>query len=253
MELIKKITKAGNSSNILLPKEWLGGTARVELIEKPINIKEDILRILNPYLNKVIGIYLTGSYARGEETKESDVDILVITTNLDKKVKEGRYEVILISRKNLDRSIKNNAIPLLLMIKESKTIVNEDQIKKYKNIKPTKRNLKRIYNILESSIKLNEKSIILSEELDENVSDGIVYSLILSLRSAYTIDCLKKDNIPTTKGLRDLVFKLAGTNEPYTAYLRSKKDLPDKKRVSPKIAKKINNFISLKMSNIQKS
>jgi putative transposon-encoded protein len=31
MELIKPITKAGNSSNVLLPKEWLGDMAELEI------------------------------------------------------------------------------------------------------------------------------------------------------------------------------------------------------------------------------
>ena len=76
-ELIKPIVKVGNSAGIILPKEWLNGKEKVELIETPKDIKKELLEVLDSYLPDIIGIYLTGSYARGEETPESDIDILV--------------------------------------------------------------------------------------------------------------------------------------------------------------------------------
>lgn len=243
MELIKQITKAGNSSNVLLPKEWLGGTAKVELIEKPINIVEDAIKILKSYLKDIFGIYLIGSYARKEETKKSDIDILVITKDSNQKIRKGKYEIILVSKDNLDKAMKNNIIPLLPMIKEAKPILNEELIKEYKNITPNKRNLKWILEITKSSKKLNEQAIKISRELKEDISDGIVYSIIIGLRSDYTINCLKNNKIPAKKGLMDLLKKIAGTEEPYNAYLRSKNNQPDRKSISPEIAEKLNNAI----------
>lgn len=243
MELIKQITKAGNSSNVLLPREWLGGIARIELIEKPVDIVEDTIRILKPYLKDILGIYVVGSYARKEETIKSDVDILVITKESNQRIKKGKYEIILISRDNLDKAMKGNMIPLLPMIKEAKTILNEGLINEYKNINPTKKNLKWIIEIIKSSKKVNEQAIKLSRELKENISDGIMYSIILGLRSTYSINCLKDNKILTKKGLINLLSKIAKTEEPYNAYLRSKNNEPDKKSISPEIAEKLNNAI----------
>ena len=243
MALIKQITKAGNSSNVLLPREWLGGIARIELIEKPVDIVEDTIRILKPYLKDILGIYVAGSYARKEETKKSDVDILVITRESNQRIKKGKYEIILISRDNLDKAMKGNMIPLLPMIKEAKTILNEGLINEYKNINPTKKNLRWVISVTKSAKKLNEQAIKISRELKENVSDGIIYSIILGLRSTYTIDCLKNNKIPTKKGLVDLIKKIVKTEEPYNAYLRSKNDQPDKKLISLEIAEKLNNTI----------
>ncbi|MEK6833293.1 MAG: nucleotidyltransferase domain-containing protein [Nanoarchaeota archaeon] len=243
MELIKQITKAGNSSNVLLPKEWLGGTARVELIEKPIDIVEDIIRILRSYLKDILGIYIVGSYARKEETIKSDIDILVITKESNQRIRKGKYEIILVSRDNLDKAMKENIMPLLPMIKEAKTILNEGLINEYKNINPNKRNLRWIIEITKSSKKLNEQAIKISRELKENISDGIIYSIILGLRSTYAINCLKNNKIPTKKGLIDLLGKIVKTEEPYNAYLRSKNNKPDKKSISLEIAEKLNNAI----------
>jgi len=243
MELIKQITKAGNSSNVLLPKEWLGGTARVELIEKPIDIIDDTIKILKSYLKDILGIYIVGSYARKEETKKSDIDILVITKKSNQRIKNGKYEIILISRDNLDKAMKENIIPLLPMIKEAKPILNEGLINEYKNINPNKRNLRWIIEITKSSKKLNEQAIKISRELKENISDGIMYSIIIGLRSTYTINCLKNNKIPTKRGLMDLLSNIVKTKEPYNSYLRSKNNQPDKKSISPEIAEKLNKAI----------
>lgn len=243
MELIKQITKAGNSSNVLLPKEWLGGIARVELLEQPINIVDDTIKLLKSYLKDIIGIYLVGSYARKEETRESDIDILVITEKSNQRIKDGKYEIILISRDNLDKAMRHNIIPLLPMIKEAKSILNEGLINEYKRISPTKENLRWIIKITKSSKKLNEQAIKISRELKENISDGVMYSIVLGLRSAYTINCLKNNKIPTKKGLVDLLNKMVGAEEPYNAYLRSKNNKPDKKIISPEIAERLNNAI----------
>jgi len=243
MELIKQITKAGNSSSVLLPKEWLGGTARVELIEKPIDIIEDTIIILKSYLKDILGIYIVGSYARKEETKESDIDILVITKKLNQKIRKGKYEIILISKDNLDKAMKNNVIPLLPMIKEAKPILNEGLINEYKKIIPNKKNLRWIIEITKSSKKLNKQAIKISKELKEKISDGIIYSIILGLRSNYTINCLRNNRISTKKGFMDLLNKIVKTEEPYNAYLRSKGNQRDRKLISPEIAEKLNNAI----------
>src|SRR3989344_7101847 len=112
-ELIKQIVKVGNSAGVLLPREWLNGKARVELISRPLDIKKEILEILDEYLRDIRGIYLVGSYARGEQEKDSDVDILAVTNNTNKRIKKGKYEITLISEDNLDKTLKNNILPIL--------------------------------------------------------------------------------------------------------------------------------------------
>ena len=243
MEIIKQITRAGNSSNVLLPKEWLGGIARVELIEKPINIAEDVLKIMRPYLKGVLGIYLVGSYARGEETKESDVDVLVITEGINKRIKKNKYDILLISESNLEDALKKNILPILPMIKEAKPILNEKLIEKYRNLKPNNENTKIILDITKSSRKVCRESIKISKESNEKVSDEIMYSLILGLRTLYVIDCLHKNKIPTTKGIKELSKKTTGTKESYNAYLRAKNEKKTKSAINPEIAEKLNNYL----------
>ena len=89
MELIKDTIRVGNSAGVLLPKEFLN--TQVKIVLQPLNIEKDILDILlqEKVLKEVLGVYLVGSYARNEQTIESDIDVLVITDNLDDKIKKG--------------------------------------------------------------------------------------------------------------------------------------------------------------------
>ena len=85
-ELIKPIVKVGNSAEVLMPKEWINGKEYIKLIKKPLNLKKDILEILDSYLEDILGVYLVGSYERNEQKDESDVDVLVITEKENKKI-----------------------------------------------------------------------------------------------------------------------------------------------------------------------
>ena len=125
MELIKPIIRVGNSAGVILPRGWLNGEAKITLLRKPQNVKQEILGILEEDLSSVIGLYLVGSYARNEQNNKSDIDVLGITTCVDKKIKKGRYEIVLMSYKNLKENIGKNVLPLLPMLKEAMPIFNE--------------------------------------------------------------------------------------------------------------------------------
>ena len=91
MELVKNTIRVGNSAGVLLPREWLGSQVRVIL--EPLNLDKEIVEILMraKILGDVLGAYIVGSYARGEQTIESDIDVLVITGSINKKIKIGKY------------------------------------------------------------------------------------------------------------------------------------------------------------------
>ena len=97
-EVIKQAFKLGNSAGVLLPVEWNGKKVSIKLIDK--SISQEIFEILEEknILKNTIGIFLAGSYARGEETEKSDIDILIITDTLDMQIKTGKYEIILVSK-----------------------------------------------------------------------------------------------------------------------------------------------------------
>ena len=103
-EVIKQAFKLGNSAGVLLPVEWQNRKVMVKLIER--SITQELMEILEEknLLKDIMGIYLAGSYARGEETEDSDIDVLIITDNVDKQLKIGKYEILFVSKERFDRS-----------------------------------------------------------------------------------------------------------------------------------------------------
>lgn len=224
-QIIKSIVRVGNSAGVVLPLEWLHGVAKIELMRKPLDVKREILEILEPYLHEIVGIYLVGSYARGEVREGSDVDVLVITNQTNKRIKHGAYEIILISLDKIEATLKRNAMPLLPMLLEAKTIINEDLLKEYANLKLNKENLKSYFELTDSALKICEGLINLDkEEGQDSTGVAIAYSLVLRLRGAYIVDCLIKNKMWSTKGLLALIKKIAGSLKAYEGYLGVKDD-----------------------------
>ncbi len=221
-EIVKPIIKIGNSAGVILPKNWINGEARVELIARPLNIKRDIFDILREHLPDIIGIYLTGSYARGEQEERSDVDVLAITNRTSKRVKRGKYDILLITKKDVDDTIKNNALPLIPMLKEAKAIINEGYLKSVKGQQISKKNLQWNISMIKSALNINKELIELKKEYSEYAGDSVAYSIILNLRSLYLIECIKKKQKWSNKEFLSLVKDVSGSSEAYEGYLRVK-------------------------------
>ena|SRR3989338_929126 len=125
---IKKTVRAGNSSAVILPRAWLDQEVRVELVKKtPEKILYETLSIASKHvaLEEIIGIYLAGSYARGEEDRKSDIDILIITSDVDKEmIHEGIYNVLIVSDSLLKWKLENDILPIGPMLKEAVALLN---------------------------------------------------------------------------------------------------------------------------------
>lgn len=250
-QLIKPIVRVGNSAGVILPKEWLHHEARIEIIIKTPDIFE-ILKQEKVPLEKVKGIYIVGSYARGEETKESDYDILIITQDINSKIQKLNSEIILISEENLKDSLTKNILPLLPMLKESKPILNSTLIDSYKKTLPNSKNLKWHLETTISAIKIIEQTLSIDQEISEKTSNSLAYPIILRLREAYIVDCLIKDKKWTTKELTSLIKKLTGSLEIYNEYKLIKSNKKQKKLISIKQANSILKYIKNKISEQEK-
>lgn len=249
-ELIKNTIRVGNSAGVLLPKNWLN--SRVKIILETLNVERDVLDILinENLLKDILGVYIVGSYARKEETIESDVDILAITNNTDKRIRNGKYDIMLISKKEVEKQIENNALPLIPMVRESVVIINPELLYEYKKAELTKKNIKFHIETTKSAMKIIENDIEISKELNEkNTSDNIVYSLILRLRTIYLIDCIKQKRNWSKKEFLDLIKKISGSLNAYEGYIRSKNNEKLQKSLPIEEAEKIIDYIN---KNIEK-
>lgn len=247
-EIIKQAFKLGNSAGVLVPIEWKDKKVVIKLIDK--SISQEIVEILNEdnLLKNTIGIFLSGSYAREEQTEKSDIDILIITDCVNKQTKLGKYEITYISKEKFDKSLQKN-IYLASLINEAKAIFNNELLKYYKNrIKDI--SIKKYLKEIKSMTKINEKSINLDKELKEKVSDETLYSIILRLRELYLIECLKNNRQYSNKEFIQLIKKIA-SEESYNAYLRIKNDLKSKKKISVQEAKSLISEIKRRISDLK--
>jgi predicted nucleotidyltransferase len=212
-----------------LPKKYLN--SQVRIILEPLNIEKDVLGILleEGVLSETIGIYITGSYTRGEQSIESDIDILVVTSKTEKRIKKEKYDLLLVTKETLENQLKNNIMPLLPMIIEAKPIINKNLLVNYKNTKLTKKNTKWHIDIAKSGLKVNKAALNLENDLESRyASDAISYSLILHLRSTYIVGKLMKNKPWSNKELIGLIKKITGSVLAYEGYQRVK---ADKKRI----------------------
>ena len=254
MELIKRTVKVGNSAGVLLPKKWLNSQVKVILF--PLNIERDVLDILmeEKLLNEILGVYLIGSYSRGEQTIESDIDILVITDNLEKRIKKERYDLLLIAKKTLEEQLNSNIMPLLPMIKEAKTIINKSLLDSYKNSKITRKNLKWYIEITNSGLKVSRAALNLENEVGSKYApDAVAYSLVLYLRSLYIVESLMKNKKWNNKDLINLVKKITGSKLAYAGYVRVKANRKREKKLPLDQAEKLHQYILNKLKEQEKS
>lgn len=182
--ITKLVQKFGNSGHVVLPKGYVG--KRIRFIAEPKtfdDIKSEIFEILKPYLESILGVYLYGSYARNEQTVDSDIDILVITnTKLIIKGKVDDYTIVSATLAQIEETLNAHAVLILPIIKEAKTIINPDLLEKYKGYKFTNSNTKSFLDSTAKVLELNKKGM----ELDFEIG-SLVYSLMLRIRGLLMI------------------------------------------------------------------
>ncbi|MBM3234528.1 nucleotidyltransferase domain-containing protein [Candidatus Pacearchaeota archaeon] len=251
---IKKAVKAGNSSAVILPRAWLNQEVRIELIKKtPEIILHDVLNITKKYIppEEIIGIYLAGSYARNEETEESDIDILIITKDTDKEmIKEGIYSILIVSEALLMQKLKNNLFPIGQMIKEAIPLLNSAYLK-FINIKITKKNVKWYIDTTQEKIDLVEEFIKKAEKKNKKyLEDRIAYTLILRIRTLYIIEKLAKNKDYSSKEFTKLIKNKS--KNAYSSYLAIKNNSKKTKGIILKDAEILNIYLKNQLNNVKK-
>jgi predicted nucleotidyltransferase len=189
MELTRNVLKWGNSAGVLLPKEWIGKEAKIILIDRTLQIRKEAFDILKDYLEDILGIYLVGSYARNEQTKDSDIDIIAISKNVKKEIVSGKYHVSITPLESIKKTLKKNPLFVLPRILEAKTIVNNSLLGEIKSFEVQKKSFNNFIDETKRIIKINDALLKMQDEYPDL---GIVYSLILRLRGIFLIKKILK-------------------------------------------------------------
>ncbi len=251
---IKKAVKSGNSSAVILPRAWLDKEVRVELIKKTSEkILFDALEILRKHieLKEIIGIYLTGSYARAEEDENSDIDVLVLTENIDKEmINEGVYNILIISSGLLKQKLENDLFPVAQMIKEAESLLNSEYLNSIE-VKATKKNTKWYLDTTKDKLKII-KEVLNKEKNKKSISDIVAYTLILRIRTLYIIDKLIKNEKYSKKEFIKLIRKISYGTNAYGRYISVKKNAEDEFKTNIEEAKKLYEYLNQQFEKTKK-
>ena len=256
--ILKKTIKSGNASAVVLPKSWLDKKVKVELVDKtPEIILYDVLEIVKSVINlsEIIGIYLVGSYARGDQTIiniESDIDILIISEKTNKTIKKGNYEIMIVSLNLLKYKLKENLLPLGTMLKEAKPLLNNNFLRGIK-IEVTKKNVKWYLETTIDRLKIIKNSIDMIEKNkpDGKLSDAIAYSLILRLRTLYMIDGLINNRKYNKNEFIKLTKEVSGSLTAYDRYIYAKNNKDNKRELPLNEGKRLYKYVKEYLKKIK--
>ena len=218
-KIVRKVTEIGNGAHIFAPKEWLG--EEVVIVRTPKkDPKEEVIKVLYPYLDKIIAVFLFGSYARGEQEKNSDMDVFVIS-NEKFKVNSNNIDLIIVPENKLEIAKEINPILFYSMLNEAKQIINPSYLEKLKKEKVNFGYFKWFIEDTKKSIDSNKEIIEMDKKLkNRGVSESVIYSLILRLRGVFIINLLLNNKKYSKKIFKEWVIKNSSINydDAYSIY-----------------------------------
>ncbi|MBU2100522.1 DUF2080 family transposase-associated protein [Candidatus Micrarchaeota archaeon] len=236
-EIEKEVVRFGNGSIVYTPKKWIGKKVSVILEEKPLDIEGEVMEMLKPYFSGIQGIFLYGSFARKEQTENSDVDLLVIS---DKKIglkRKGRFDFLVKTKEEFTEALKKDSnLFLHQILQEAKPVFNTPLLEEIKKTE-TKPDLKEFFEDTLSAFKKSKELIDAHKKnnkkyLDSNV---VIYSLILRLRTLFLIQSFKKNKDYSNKRFKESIKKRGFKEKTVESFLGVYRSERDGKKATQKI------------------
>ncbi|MFH1225650.1 MAG: DUF2080 family transposase-associated protein [Candidatus Diapherotrites archaeon] len=190
----KEVVRFGNGSIVYTPKRWIGKKVLVILEERPLDISAEVMEALKPHLGDVQGVFLFGSFARGEQHADSDIDVLVVSDAEIGPKKRGRLDFSAMAKARLAEAIKHD--PTLFWrqaVQEAKPIFNASLLEELRGIKPEP-DFKELLGSTLGAFKNTEELLAAERKEGREYLDSAVciYSLILRMRALFNVRCFLK-------------------------------------------------------------
>lgn len=209
-QIVKTVVKSGNGGAVWVPKAWLGEEVVVILPEKPkFDLKERVIHLLEPHLKDIISVWIYGSYARNEQTQDSDVDILAITHDkkISSRLHEGKLDIISFPLDKLKIAIEKYPALYYQMVREAIPLINASILEELKNIKIRKESFKPYLRETEEHLKSSRELLELDKIDGQYVkSYSALYSAMLRLRALFIIKCILANEKFSNKKFKGFLF-----------------------------------------------
>lgn len=115
MEFIKKAVKVGNSAGVILPKKLLGADVKITVISRPFNLKKVVLRLLSPFFQDIIGIYVIS---------KKPLEVLAVSSSTKEKLAHDKLSLNIIPLSQLRKDLQSSQI-LRQNLFQAETILNK--------------------------------------------------------------------------------------------------------------------------------
>lgn len=179
--LIKQAKPMGNSASVYVPKEW----ENKKVVLRLLSPKEMALSALGPWMANVIGVYLYGSYARGEESERSDIDVLVVANQKIGVDCEKPLNLLVLTQDKVESILSNDPVQLAPIIAESRALVNESYLGKLRSVEINPR--KYLGFVRGTKNRLSEYLPMIK---GKRQLDAVVYSMVLRLRAVHLVNLM---------------------------------------------------------------
>jgi len=236
MRIIKKAIQIGNGAAVYIPREFSGKQITIIIPEKVQDIKRTVAERLLGYLDNIVGVYLFGSYARGEQGADSDVDILIITKSKSKEIKHlfPDIDTRILTLNQLKKSISTLPALILPILKEAKTIINPELLEEIQKEPIDYKKFKWNFDEIKQTIKTIQAFIDFDEE---DISISNLYSLVMRARICYMIQTLIKNIKFSNSGLRAELSKRGLPERKYDEYCSIYRKVRENQELKGKIKK----------------
>ncbi|MFH1403786.1 MAG: DUF2080 family transposase-associated protein [Candidatus Altiarchaeota archaeon] len=218
--LVKDCRRMGNSAAVYVPKDWENRKVLVRLLS-PRELALDALQEHMPY---VMGAYLYGSFVRGEETPESDIDVLVVASRKFEVRKQPLLDIVVVTPSEVDSILEKDPVQLVPIIAEAEPLLNDALLQDLKGRKIYPARYMKL-------IKDNNRILKENKELIEKKAKigAVIYSLMIRLKAIYLVRKLLSSEKYTTVGYTQYLLSQGLDEEGYNGLNRVYRAIRDDK------------------------
>ncbi|MBI2971621.1 MAG: nucleotidyltransferase domain-containing protein [Candidatus Aenigmarchaeota archaeon] len=199
MPIMKTVKKYGNSGGVYVPKDWIGGRVRIELLEEPKDPVKDVVSKMP--LEHIISGILYGSAARKELSDESDIDILLVSDG-DVEIKvpaelKKKYDIQVKTIEDVRNALVHDPIFYKMINDEAVAFINHQFLSTLKMGKAEFYGVEKRVELIESSLNITKELL----KASDNVTN-IVYPLVMHSKEILLIEYFLTNKKYSTKSLK---------------------------------------------------